>query len=193
MNLHTVDLNLLVAFEALMAERNVTRAGQRLGLGQPAMSAALSRLRLIFKDELLVRAPGAPMRATTKAVSLQRAVSDVLARMRRILEAEAAFDPSVARAVVRIATGDHPATMLIPRFLEVLAQSAPAIDVRVFALDKRDAFDLVDRNEIDLVIGSFRNIPKRIRRQRLYTDGYVCIARRRNPHLGKQGEMTLEA
>ena len=62
MNLAAVDLNLLVAFEALMAERSVTRAGQRIGLGQPAMSAALSRLRLVFQDELLVRVPGAAMR-----------------------------------------------------------------------------------------------------------------------------------
>jgi DNA-binding transcriptional LysR family regulator len=193
MNLASVDLNLLVAFEALMAERSVTRAGQRVGLGQPAMSAALSRLRLIFKDELLVRVPGAPMRPTTKGASLCRPVSEVLARVRQVFDAETEFDPSAARAVFRIATSDHPGTLVLPRFLEVLAREAPGIDVRLFALDKRDAFDLVDRNEIDLVIGSFRNIPKRIRRQRLYTDGYVCIARRGNPHLGKRGTMTLEA
>jgi len=193
MNLHTVDLNLLVAFEALMAERNVTRAGERLGLGQPAMSSALSRLRLVFKDELLVRVPGAPMRPTGKAVSLYRSVSDVLARVRQVLDAETQFDPSAARAVFRIATSDHPGTQVLPRLLEVLSCEAPGIDVRLIALDKRDAFDLVDRNEIDLVIGSFRNVPKRIRRQRLYTDGYVCIARHGNMHLGKRGEVTLEA
>jgi DNA-binding transcriptional LysR family regulator len=193
MNPAAVDLNLLVAFEALMAERNVTRAGRRVGLGQPAMSAALSRLRLIFKDELLVRVPGAPMRPTPKGASLCRPVSEVLARVRQVFDAETEFDPSAARAVFRIATSDHPGTLVLPRFLEVLAREAPGIDVRMFALDKRHAFDLVDRNEIDLVIGSFRNIPKRIRRQRLYTDGYVCIARRGNPHLGRRGRMTLDA
>jgi DNA-binding transcriptional LysR family regulator len=193
MNLAAVDLNLLVAFEALMAERNVTRAGQRVGLGQPAMSAALSRLRLIFKDELLVRVPGAPMRPTPKGATLCRPVSEVLARVRQVFDAETEFDPSAARAVFRIATSDHPGTLVLPRFLEVLAREAPGIDVRMFALDKRHAFDLVDRNEIDMVIGSFRNIPKRIRRQRLYTDGYVCIARRGNPHLGRRGRITLDA
>jgi DNA-binding transcriptional LysR family regulator len=193
MNLAALDLNLLVAFEALMAERNVTRAGQRVGLGQPAMSAALARLRLIFKDELLVRVPGAPMRPTSKAAALYRPVSDVLARVRQVFDAETEFDPSAARAVFRIATSDHPGTLVLPRFLEVLAREAPGIDVRMFALDKRHAFDLVDRNEIDMVIGSFRNIPKRIRRQRLYTDGYVCIARRGNPHLGRRGRITLDA
>src|SRR5215472_4477881 len=166
MNLAAIDLNLLVAFEALMAERNVTRAGQRVGLGQPAMSAALSRLRQIFHDELLVRVPGAPMRPTTKATLLYQPVSDVLAQVRQVFDAETEFDPSAARAVFRIATNDHPGTLLLPRFLEVLSRTAPGVDIRLLALDKRHAFDLVDRNEIDMVIGSFRNIPKRVRRQR---------------------------
>jgi DNA-binding transcriptional LysR family regulator len=193
MNLAAIDLNLLVAFEALMAERSVTRAGQRVGLGQPAMSAALSRLRLIFKDELLVRVPSAPMRPTTKAASLCRPVSEILAQVRQVFDAQADFDPAQARAVFRIATSDHPGTLVLPPFLELLSKQAPRIDIRLQALDKRDAFDLVDRGEIDLLIGSFRNIPKRIRRQRLYTDGYVCIARRGNAHLCGRGQMTLEA
>ena len=193
MNLAAIDLNLLVAFEALMAERGVTRAGQRVGLGQPAMSAALSRLRLIFKDELLVRVPGAPMRPTTKAIALHQPVSEILAQVRQVFDAQAGFDPGQARAVFRIATSDHPGTLVLPRFLQMLAQEAPGIDIRLHALDKRDAFDLVDRGEIDLLIGSFRNIPKRIRQQRLYTDGYVCIARRGNTHLCERGTMNLEA
>ena len=167
MNLAAVDLNLLVAFEALMTERNVTRAGERIGLGQPAMSAALSRLRHVFNDELLVRVPGAPMRPTVKAATLFRSVSEVLAKMRTVFESEASFDPSQARAVFRIATGDHPATMVLPRLLAVLARAAPGIDVRISALDKRDAFDRVDRGDADVLIGAFRNLPKRIRRHRL--------------------------
>jgi DNA-binding transcriptional LysR family regulator len=193
MNLAAVDLNLLVAFEALMAERAVTRAGQRIGLGQPAMSAALGRLRLTFKDELLVRVPGAPMRPTDKAVALNHAVSEVLARVRQVFDAEADFDPARARVVYRIATSDHPATMVLPRFLEVLGQRAPHVDVRIFALDKRDAFDLVDRGEIDLLIGSFRNVPKRIRSKPLYTDGYLCLIRRGHPLLGSDGSLSLDA
>jgi DNA-binding transcriptional LysR family regulator len=193
MNLAAVDLNLLVAFEALMAERNVTRAGQRIGLGQPAMSAALGRLRLTFKDELLVRVPGAPMRPTDKAVALNHAVSEVLARVRQVFDAEADFDPARARVVYRIATSDHPATMVLPRFLEVLGQRAPHVNVRIFALDKRDAFDLVDRGEIDLLIGSFRNVPKRIRSKPLYTDGYLCLIRRGHPLLGADGSLSLDA
>ena len=193
MNLAAVDLNLLVAFEALMTERNVTRAGQRIGLGQPAMSAALARLRDLFKDELLVRVPGAPMRPTVRAAALYRPVSEVLAKVRSVFAAETAFDPAAARAVFRVATGDHPATMVLPRLLAVLARQAPGIDVRISALDKRDAFDRVDRGETDVLIGAFRNLPKRIRRHRLYTDAYVCAVRRDHPMLGPGGTLSLEA
>ncbi len=193
MNLAAINLNLLVAFEALMAERNVTRAGQRLGLGQPAMSAALGRLRLTFKDELLVRVPGAAMRPTDKAVALNHAVSDVLARVRQVFDAETSFDPAQARVVYRIATGDHPATLVLPRFLEILGRKAPHVDVRISALDKRDAFDLVDRGEIDLLIGSFRNVPKRIRSRPLYSDGYLCVVRAGHPLLGADGTLSLDA
>ncbi|MEI7709798.1 MAG: LysR family transcriptional regulator [Rhodospirillales bacterium] len=193
MNLAAIDLNLLVAFEALIGERNVTRAGQRLGLGQPAMSAALGRLRLTFKDELLVRVPGASMRPTDKAVALNHAVSDVLARVRQVFDSETSFDPARARAVYRIATSDHPATMVLPRFLEILRDKAPHVDVRIFALDKRDAFDSVDRGEIDLLIGSFRNVPKRIRSRPLYTDGYLCVVRKDHPLLNADGTLSLDA
>ena len=193
MNLASIDLNLLVAFEALMAERNVTRAGQRLGLGQPAMSAALGRLRLTFKDELLVRVPGAAMRPTEKANALNLAVSEVLARARDVFDTETGFDPAQARAVYRIATSDHPATMVLPRFLEMLSVRAPFVNVRIYSLDKRDAFDLVDRGEIDLLIGSFRNVPKRIRRRPLYTDGYLCVVRAGHPGLDASGTLPLDA
>jgi len=193
MNLASVDLNLLVAFEALMAERNVTRAGLRVGLGQPAMSAALGRLRLTFKDELLVRVPGAAMRPTEKAVVLNRSVSEVLARVREVFDAEAGFDPSVARAVYRIATSDHPATLVLPRFLAVLREKAPGIDVRISVLDKRDAFDLLDRGEMDLLIGSFRNVPKRIRRRPLYSDSYLCVVSAEHPLLSADGTLSLDA
>jgi DNA-binding transcriptional LysR family regulator len=183
MNLAAVDLNLLVAFEALLAERNVTRAGQRIGLGQPAMSAALSRLRGVFNDPLLVRVPGASMRITPKAQALQGPVGEILARVRSVLDAEATFDPAEARAVFRIATSDHPATMVIPPLVQVVARAAPGIDLRLVSLDKRNAFDRLDRGEVDLLIGSFRNVPKRIRSRRLYMDHYVCIAHQGHPAL----------
>ena len=86
-NLASADLNLLVAFDALMTERSVTRAGQRIGLGQPGMSAALARLRATFGDELFVRIPGKLMRPTTRAIARHSPIAEILAGVSRVFDA----------------------------------------------------------------------------------------------------------
>jgi LysR family transcriptional activator of mexEF-oprN operon len=177
-NLASTDLNLLVAFDALMAARSVTRAGQRIGLGQPGMSAALARLRATFGDELFVRIPGKPMRPTTRAIALHAPIAEILAGASRVFDAGGTFDPATARASIRIATGDPAGSVVAPRLLELLCKEAPGINIRFVALDKRDAFDRLDRGEIDLVFSTFTKVPKRIRRERLFTDTYVCVVRR---------------
>ena len=178
LNLASTDLNLLVAFDALMAERSVTRAGQRIGLGQPGMSAALARLRATFRDELFVRIPGKPMRPTMRALALHAPIAEILARASRVLDVRTTFDPATARASIRIATGDPAGTLVTPHLLRLLSKEAPGITLRLLALDKRDAFDRLDSGDIDLVFSSFNNVPKRIRRERLFTDAYVCVVRR---------------
>jgi LysR family transcriptional regulator, mexEF-oprN operon transcriptional activator len=177
-NLASTDLNLLVAFDALMAERSVTRAGQRIGLGQPGMSAALARLRATFGDELFVRIPGKPMRPTTRAIALHAPIAEILAGVSRVLDAGGTFDPATARANIRIATGDPAGTVVAPRLMGLLCKEAPGINIRLVVLDKRDAFDRLDRGDIDLVFSTFTRVPKRIRRERLFTDTYVCVVRR---------------
>ena len=192
LNLASTDLNLLVAFDALMAERSVTRAGQRIGLGQPGMSAALARLRVTFRDELFVRIPGKPMRPTARAISLHVPIAEILARVSRVLDARTIFDPATARASIRIATGDPAGTLVAPRLLRLLSTKAPGINVRLLALDKRDAFDRLDRGDIDLVFASFTNVPKRIRRERLFTDTYVCVVRREHARGARRQAVDLE-
>jgi LysR family transcriptional activator of mexEF-oprN operon len=190
MNLASTDLNLLVAFDALMAERSVTRAGQRIGLGQPGMSAALARLRATFGDELFVRIPGKPMRPTTRAIALHAAIAEILAGVSRVLDTGGTFDPAAARANIRIATGDPAGTVVAPRLLGLLCKEAPGINIRLVVLDKRDAFDRLDRGDIDLVFSTFTRVPKRIRRERLFTDTYVCIVRR--DHASRAVRQTLD-
>jgi DNA-binding transcriptional LysR family regulator len=177
-NLASADLNLLVAFDALMTERSVTRAGQRIGLGQPGMSAALARLRATFGDELFVRIPGKPMRPTTRAIALHVPIAEILAGVSRVLDAGGTFDPATARANILIATGDPAGTVVAPRLLGLLCKEASGINIRLVVLDKRDAFDRLDRGDIDLVFSTFTRVPKRIRRERLFTDTYVCVVRR---------------
>jgi DNA-binding transcriptional LysR family regulator len=192
LNLASTDLNLLVAFDALMAERSVTRAGQRIGLGQPGMSAALARLRATFGDELFVRIPGKPMRPTTRAIALHAPIAEILASASRILDPLTAFDPAIARASIRIATGDPAGTLVTPRLLRLLSTKAPGISIRLLALDKRDAFDQLDSGDIDLVFSSFNSVPKRIRRERLFTDAYVCVVRREHARQTVRQAIDLE-
>jgi DNA-binding transcriptional LysR family regulator len=189
-NLASTDLNLLVAFDALMAERSVTRAGQRIGLGQPGMSAALARLRATFGDELFVRIPGKPKKPTTRAIALHAPIAEILDGARRIFDAGGNFDPATARASIRIATGDPAGTVVAPLLLGLLSKAAPGINIRLVALDKRDAFDRLDRGDIDLVFSTFTKVPKRIRRERLFTDTYVCVVRR--DHACPAGRQTVD-
>jgi DNA-binding transcriptional LysR family regulator len=181
-----------VAFDALMAERSVTRAGQRIGLGQPGMSAALARLRATFGDELFVRIPGKPMRPTARALALHAPIAEILARASRVLDVRTTFDPATARASIRIATGDPAGTLVTPRLLRLLSKEAPGITLRLLALDKRDAFDQLDSGDIDLVFSSFNNVPKRIRRERLFTDAYVCVVRREHARRTVRQAIDLE-
>ena len=96
MNLAGFDLNLLLVFQALMAERHATRAGQRIGLSQPAVSAALSRLRSIFDDDLFVRQSGV-MAPTPRALSLSQPISEALQRVEAALASSPSFDPATMR------------------------------------------------------------------------------------------------
>src|ERR1700675_4967551 len=93
MNLNTVDLTLLVVFDALVSERNVSRAAERLGVTQPAVSHALKRLRHLFKDDLLTRCPNG-IEATGRALSLYPGVQSVLAEVQSIVSTGPVFDPA---------------------------------------------------------------------------------------------------
>jgi len=107
MDLYGIDLNLLVAFDALMAERSVTRAGTRIGRSQPAMSASLSRLRSLLRDELFVRGP-ACLQPTPRALDLAEPLSRALAEIQRTLEFTQVFDPQSSAMSFNIGLSEHP-------------------------------------------------------------------------------------
>src|SRR6201986_5425816 len=122
-NLRSVDLNLLVVFDALMSERNVTRAAARNGLSQPAVSKALNRLRFMFDDPLFVRRDLA-MEPTARAIELAAPIHGALADISRTLTLRAAFEPSTVKATVKIATIDLYHTKLLPSLVRRLRQQA---------------------------------------------------------------------
>ena len=182
MNLATVDLNLLKAFDALYAERSVTRAGARIGLAQPSMSNALNRLRVLFDDKLFVRTPKG-MAPTDRAATLAPKVAAALRQIQDLVEPPAVFDPMTTKAEITLATSDNVNMMLAPRLAAHLARNAPGFDLRFRPLDKTMAFSDLDAGQLDAVIGTFAEIPARFFQRDLFEDEFVCIARKDHPAL----------
>ena len=175
MNLAAIDLNLLVAFEALMEERNVTRAGQRIGLAQPSMSSALTRLRALFGDELFIRT-AAGMQPTSRALALARPIGEALAQIRTTLAPDAGFEPASARRRMTIAVTDYGDLVVVPALVALLRQEAPGIDLVVRPIaDPASSLAALERGDVDALIGGHLPGSGRIVRQRLFEEEFVCI------------------
>lgn len=189
MDLAGVDLNLLVAFDALMAERHVTRAGERIGLSQPAMSAALNRLRHLLKDELFLRRSDG-MHPTRRAQELAVPLRQALLQIQAALEPEI-FVPAEANRTFKLATNDFAASVLLPRLGSRIDAEAPQVDIRVIAADDPLAISLLDQDAVDLAIAPFEKIEPQFERQQLMEPAdFLCVMRRGHP-LAKQ-KLTLE-
>lgn len=187
MNLSGIDLNLLLVFDAVMQERHVTRAGDRIGMSQPAMSNALNRLRHHLKDELFVRSPDG-MRPTPRAVELATPVRAALQSLEAALD-PLEFDATTARRTFAIGTNDYAVSTLMPKLAASLETTAPGISVRVVPSAGR-TFDLLDSQEIDFGISAFGDIPARFHSELLIDDGYVLMMRRGHPLA--RGKLSLE-
>ena len=175
-NLGGIDLNLLVALDALLAERSVTRAAARVGLGQSAMSHALSRLRALFGDELLTRGPDG-MRATPRALALADPVRLALSQVQALVAPGVAFDPATAERVFRIALPDSVEVLLGPALLAHLRAVAPHVRLRLHPSDPLALLDELDADRIDLAvgIGTPPGGQTHHRRRPFLRDSYLCM------------------
>ena len=126
-DLTAIDLNLLVAFEALLEQRSVTKAAERLQIGQPAMSASLGRLRILFDDELFVRL-GRQMQPTLKAQSLAPGILAALQQIRQTITASQVFEPTSSNRTFAIGSSDYTSFVLAPPLLEFSQQTAPSLN-----------------------------------------------------------------
>jgi DNA-binding transcriptional LysR family regulator len=188
-DLRYIDLNLLVAFQTVMAERHVGRAAIRLALTQSAVSHALTRLRHLLNDPLFVRHPKG-VEPTARALSLAPRIADILERARAVFAAASDFNPTTPRHF-SIATVDLTMPTIVIPLIEHLRLNAPAIDLRILPLDRRQVVAAFDRQEIDVAIMNFRDPPARIKRRPVLTDRFVGIARRGHPEV-KKGAMSRE-
>jgi DNA-binding transcriptional LysR family regulator len=185
MDIHNVDLNLLVALEALLSERNVTRAAQRLGLSQPAMSAALARLRALFNDPLLLRTARG-MLPTAKGVELAAPVKQVLDEIGRIVRQADAFDPARAEVTFTITASDYVEFTILPRLVDHFEARAPGCRLAVRPINFATLPEQFERGEVDLALVSTTNAPENARLRPLYPERFVCAVRRGHPRAAKQ-------
>ncbi|WP_027817562.1 LysR family transcriptional regulator [Paraburkholderia bannensis] len=182
MDFHGIDLNLLVAFDALMRERNVTRAAAQIGVSQPAMSAALSRLRTLLGDPLFIRSANGLL-PTARARDLADPIAQALRQIETTLVGTRAFAPGEAALTVNVGLSDYPAFVLLPALLEAVAQEAPGMAINVQAFnDRDDAVDLLDAGAIDVAVGVPPTHPEsRILTRPILRDEFVTIVASTQP------------
>lgn len=179
-DLRAVDLNLLKAFDAILTEGAVTRAGNRIGLSQPAMSAALVRLRDLFEDRLFVRTPGGmepTARARELAGPIQRALRDIEDALRNSPE----FDPARARRTFVVGMTEYAEIALVERLTELLRQQGASIDLRLRSIAKVEYLELLDDGGIDAFVGHADEVPPRFSSTSLLKDPLVLLARKGHP------------
>lgn len=187
MNLRQIDLNLLVALDALLTERNVTRAGERLHLSQSAMSSALAKLRHMFDDELLVRV-GRNLEPTAYAEEIAGPVRQCLQQLEDLLNAKRAFEPRAESRVFRIAATDYAVLLMLAPLVNRLEQLAPDIAVEFVKLDTA-ASALLTGGNVDFCIMP-EGVEPTLPSQDLFKDPWVCILWDRHQSIGAR--LTLE-
>jgi DNA-binding transcriptional LysR family regulator len=201
-SLDGLDLNLLRVFDVLMQERRVATASSRLGLSQPAVSNALSRLRKALGDEILTRAPSG-MEATEFAKNLHATLGPALAAIEQSLRAKAAFDPLHTQWRAQIAMTDIGEIVFLPALIAHCAAHAPGLMIETLRDSQTKAAGLgaaaggmttaMAEGRVDLAIGWLPDVTEGLYQRKLFTQRYVCIARQGHPLLqGKKPKLTLE-
>jgi len=184
-----LDLNLLVAFQVLVREKSVSRAAERLFLGQPAVSGVLARLREVFQDEILVRT-GRGMEPTSKALALHAQLTPALESIRTTLFEQPAFDPATESRTFHLGMRDWVEAWLMPGLIARVQQAAPRVRIAVRASDARLGTRMLQDDEMDLGVSVFPDGPSWQRREQLATMGYRCIYD--GKRLGIGSPLTLE-
>ncbi|MGU3539534.1 LysR family transcriptional regulator [Methylobacterium sp. A54F] len=173
-HLAKLDLNLLVALDALLAEGSVTRAAARIGISQSAMSHALGRLRATFSDELLTRAPDG-MRPTPRARALVEPVQAALSQIQEITRPPAAFDPATADVTFTLGIPDSTEVLLMPHLVARLRAVAPGVKLLLHTTDRNRILEDLDSGRIDLGIGIFEHGQTHHKRRILNKETYLCV------------------
>ncbi|KSV84141.1 LysR family transcriptional regulator [Sinorhizobium sp. GL28] len=174
-SLARVDLNLLLAFDALYSECSVTRAAERIGIGQSSMSHALGRLRTLLGDELFTRTTDG-MRPTPRAVAVAPAIRSALGILQQNLLHTDGFAPSQAERTFVLGMPDSIEVPLLPRLMAFLAREAPRIKIRIRAIDRFDVLEQLNQDRLHMgIAGLLTEGGTQHKRRKLYSTGYLCL------------------
>lgn len=185
MNMSKVNLNLLVALDALLTERNVTRAGKKIFITQSAMSNALNQLREIFGDDLLIRSTGG-MQPTQRALELQPKVKELLDSINHVIFDQPQFDAATSTRRFTLGMSDHAEFCLNPQLLKILNQEAPGIEILIKHMNFLSDEELIARGDIELAIGCGLTCGTQMLYEQLFKIDAVVIARKDHPLMRKK-------
>ena len=177
-------MNLLKVLDALIKEQNVTRAGERLGRTQPAISNALNRLRKLLDDELLVRGSGG-LTLTPRAEALRDPLNDIMQLAETCFSEGTQFDPMEATGILRIGLPDRLSLSVLPLLVKKLSDTAPGLGLHVKTADRDQTLSLFENEEIDLALGWPENLPPHLKSEWLFDEELVCVCRRGHPVLSR--------
>ena len=182
MDIKRIDFNLLVTLDALLAERSVSRAAQRLNLSQPALSAQLARLRAMLGDPLFVPSHRG-MTPTPLALGLQAPLAAALARLRDVVTSARAFDPARDEFTLHVACSDYVQSALLLDFTLALRRAAPGLRIALRPADSARLEAQMEQGDVDLAVLTPEGIAESLRSRPLFEERYVFIARRGHPAL----------
>lgn len=174
MDISRVDLNLLVVFAALYEHQSVTRAGIAIGLSQPAMSAALAKVRALFDDRLFVRGGGG-MKPTARAEALAEPVRRLLESVRSEILQQSRFDPRTTTRTLTIVMPDIGEIAFLPKLLERLGAEAPGAGVKTLSMPPPAIEHALETGRADLAVGLFPDLTKAgFYQKRLFRNSFIC-------------------
>jgi len=182
MNFGAFDLNLLRVFDALMRERSVTRAGEQIGLSQPAVSQALNRLRGLLDDQLFVRR-GPEMAPTPKAEELAPTIRDALGRLEQAIAGDRRFDPATAQRTYTLIGADFVSLLVMPPLYARIAAQAPGVRLRLVDTALGEVERLLQEDAVDLAIEAPLETPEWVSREPVFRSPFAIVAAAGHPDL----------
>lgn len=183
MRLNRLDLNLLVALDALLTEQSITRAADRIHLSQPATSGALARLREYFDDDLLVRV-GSQMRPTPLGESLAAPVHNILMQIQATVERGVEFEPAECERSFKFLVSDYTSITLTSHVAKYLSSVAPKMKLE-FLAPVNSPWEVLEQGEIDFLIMPSHILSKDHPQEKVFDEDFVCVGWDRNPFMQK--------